>query len=168
AEKENGHHPIVLYLFFKTGTTQQIVEEFLIGDVKAYLFEMPLVMDEPGTEPLHYTIFQEPNGDFEARIRTTGVARYPVQLFEAAMCLLLFAFLFWYWNKHKLNLPSGRIFGFGMTIFWVFRFACGFLKEDQDSLIKGMGLNTAQVLCIPLILIGIVVLVLSYRKSVGR
>jgi len=163
---EKGHHSIVLYLFFKPGTPQKIVEEFQIGDVKTYLYDMSQVVYEPGTEPLHYTIFQEPNGDFEARVRTTGVARYPVQLFESATSLLLFAFLFWYWNQHKLNLPSGRISGFCMTLFWSLRFVYEFLKEDQVSFIKGIGLNKAQFLCIPLILFGITLLVFSYRKSV--
>ncbi len=114
---------------------------------------------------MHYVIFTEPNGDYEARVRTIGVARYPVQLFESVSCLMLFVFSFWYWNQYKLNLPPGRISGFCMTLFWSLRFVYEFLKEDQVSFIKGIGLNKAQFLCIPLILIGIIVLALSYRKS---
>ena len=164
-KKENGHHSIALYLFFKAGITERIVDEFMLGDVKTYLYDMPQVVDEPGTEPLHYVIFTEPNGDYEARVRTIGVARYPVQLFESVSCLMLFVFSFWYWNQYKLNLPPGRISGFCMTLFWSLRFVYEFLKEDQVSFIKGIGLNKAQFLCIPLILIGIIVLTLSYRKS---
>jgi prolipoprotein diacylglyceryltransferase len=52
-----------------------------------------------------------------------------------------------------------------MTSFWGLRFAYEFLKEDQVPFIKGIGLNKAQFLCIPLILIGIAVLVRSYRRS---
>jgi prolipoprotein diacylglyceryltransferase len=167
AKRENGHHSIALYLFFKEGTPVETVDEFLLGDVKTYLYDMSQVVDEPGTEPLHYAVFKEPNGDYEARVRTIGIARYPVQLFESVSCLLLLIFLFWYWNQYKLNLPSGRIFGFCMTLFWSLRFAFESLKEDQASFIKEMALNKAQVLCIPLILSGVAVLALSYRKSVS-
>jgi len=168
AKKENGHHSIALYLFFKPDITERIVDEFLLGDVKTYLYDMSQVVHEPGDEPLHYVTFKDPNRDYEVKIRTIGVARYPVQLFESVSYLLLFAVLFWYWNKYKLNLPSGRVFGFSMTIFWGLRFAYEYLTENQDSFIKGIGLNKAQILCIPLILIGIVVLIFSYRKSVNR
>jgi phosphatidylglycerol---prolipoprotein diacylglyceryl transferase len=120
---------------------------------------------EPGTEPLHYDIFKEFEA-FSVRVRTTGIARYPVQLFEATSTLLLFVFLFWYWNKYKLTLCDGRIFGISMIVFWGLRFLYEFLKENQESFIKGLGLNKAQVLCVPLILIGVAVLFISYRKPV--
>ena len=34
-----GFQPLLAYLFFKDGATEQLVNEFLIGDVKTYLFE---------------------------------------------------------------------------------------------------------------------------------
>jgi phosphatidylglycerol---prolipoprotein diacylglyceryl transferase len=163
-DAEKGHYPVALYLFFKQDVSEKTVDEFMLGDVKTYLYDMSKIVVEPGTEPLHYVIFKEPNGDFEVRVRTIGIARYPVQLIESASCLLLFAFIFWYWNTYKLNLTSGRIFGFCMTLFWMLQFAYEFLKEEQDSFLEGIELNTAQTLCIPLMLTGLAVLILSYRK----
>ena len=136
------------------------------GDVKAYLYNMSKLIYEPGTKPLNYTIFTEPNGDFEARVGTIGVTRYPVQLFESFSSLLLLGILFWYWNKHKLNLSAGRIAGLSMIMFWSFRFMYEFLKEDQSSFIVGLGINKGQVLCVPLILIGVVILFISKRRAV--
>lgn len=165
SENNTGYKSIAFYLFFKAGTTQRVVDEFLQGDVKAYLYNMTQLIYEPGTKPLNYTIFNEPNGDIEVRIGTIGVARYPVQLFESFSSLLLFALLFWYWNKHKLNLPAGRTAGSCMTAFWSIRFMFEFLKEDQSSFIGGLGINKGQALCIPLILIGVVILFVSNRRA---
>ena len=166
AKAENGHHSIALYLFFKSGTIGKVIDEFMVGDVKTYLYDMSQVVYESGEEPLHYAIFNEPNGDFEVRVRTIGIARHPVQLFEAITSLLLFVLLFWYWNKHKLNLSAGRIAGLCMLMFWGFRFMYEFIKEDQSSFIVGMGINKGQTLCIPLILIGAVILFISKKKNI--
>jgi prolipoprotein diacylglyceryltransferase len=165
SEINTGYKSVALYLFFKAGTTQRVVDEFMQGDVKSYLYNMSKLIYEPGTKPLNYTIFTEPNGDFEARVGTIGIARYPVQLFESLSSLLLFALLFWYWNKHKLNLSAGRIAGFCMIMFWGIRFMYEFLKEDQSFFISGLGINKGQTLCIPLILIGVVILFVSKRRA---
>ena len=138
----------------------------MVGDVKTYLYDRSQVVYESGEEPLHYAIFNEPNGDFEVRVRTIGIARHPVQLFEAITSLLLFVLLFWYWNKHKLYLSAGRIAGLCMLMFWGFRFMYEFIKEDQSSFIVGMGINKGQTLCIPLILIGAVILFISKKKNI--
>ena len=160
-----GHQSIILYLFFKQGTTRETVDEFIIGDVKTYLYDISDFVYEPGTEPIHFTNFQEISGEFVVRIQTIGIARYPVQLFESLSCFILFLFLFWYWYKHKTNLPSGRIFGLFMTLFWSLRFASEYLNEYHLSVAKGIGLSREQILCTPMIMIGIGALILSYRKS---
>ena len=163
SEINTGYRSIALYLFFKAGTTQRVVDEFMQGDVKTYLYNMSQLIYEPGTKPLNYTIFNEPNGDVEVRVGTIGIARYPVQLFESLSSFLLFALLFWYWSKQKLNLPAGRIAGFCMIAFWGLRFMYEFLKEDQSNFISGLGINKSQTLCIPLILIGVVIFIVSKK-----
>ncbi len=92
--KATGHGAVLLYLFYKPGATEQLVKEFLIGDVKTFLYDNSQYMYESGEEPLHYTIFQESEDVFTGRVRTTGIARHPVQLYEAACYLLLFITMF--------------------------------------------------------------------------
>lgn len=162
-----GQSPIILYLFFKPGVTEQTVKEFLLGDVKSYLFDRAEFVYEPGTEPLHYTIFVE-NDIFTARIMTIGFARHAVQLYECVSCLLLFAFLFWYWKKHNANTPPGRIFGFFFIVFWGLHFAYGYLKGNRAPVADGLALSMAQVLSILFLLAGTAVLVYSYRKAPGK
>jgi prolipoprotein diacylglyceryltransferase len=122
---------ILLYLFFKPGASEQLVKEFLIGDVKAYLYEMQQIVTEPGTEPLHFRIFLEKDGRYVARIQTKAIARYPVQIFEALGCSLIFLFLFAQWKKRRVNSPSGRMFAAFMILFWALQLGLGFLKEKQ-------------------------------------
>jgi phosphatidylglycerol---prolipoprotein diacylglyceryl transferase len=159
-----SHSPIILYLFFKPGVTEQIVKEFLLGDVKTYLFDRSEFVYEPGTEPLHYTIFVEKDS-YIARVRTIGIARHPVQLYECVSCLLLFAFLFRYWRKHKVNTPPGRIFGFFFITFWGLHFIYDYLKINQAPIGDGIVLSTGQVLSVLFFLAGVVALVYSYRKA---
>lgn len=167
SEPNTGYTSIAFYLFFKSGTTQRVVEEFLQGDVKTYLYDRSELVYESGTKPLTYTIFNEPNGDIEARVVTIGIARHPVQLYEAVFTFLLLLIVIWSWYKHKLNLQAGIIAGVCMILFWVFRFMFEFLKQDQASFISGIGINKSQVVCIPLILIGFVILFISKREAAG-
>ena len=168
ARTENGHHSVALYLFFKSGTVGKVVDEFMVGDVKTYLYDKSQLVYESGEEPLHYAIFNEPNGDFEVRVRTIGIARHPVQLYESFSSLLLFAFLFWYWYTDKSTLSSGRLFGVSMIVFWSIRFMFEFLKNDQSSFMVGLGINKGQTLCMPLILIGVVTLFVSQRRAAQK
>ncbi len=168
SKNAEGRQSVILYLFFKPGATEQMIDAFLMGDVKTYLYDMPQFVDEPGTVPLRYTIFVEAPGDYAVRVKTNGIARYPVQLFESISCLLLFILLFWYWNKHKMNTPPGRIFGTFMILFWGLHFAFEYVKENQLSSEKGMTILRSQILDIPLILTGVVVLILSFRANEGN
>ncbi|HEX8038814.1 MAG TPA: prolipoprotein diacylglyceryl transferase family protein, partial [Chryseosolibacter sp.] len=130
SRSNSGHMPVILNLFFKQGASQQLAGEFLIGDVKTYLYDMSLFVYEPGTQPLHYSVLTEKNGTYRARISTLGVARHPVQVFEAVVCLALFVYFFRY--RDKPGVPPGRIFGLVMVLFWTFEFIFGFIKEGQQ------------------------------------
>jgi hypothetical protein len=106
-----GHRPVIFYLFFKPGATENLVKEFLIGDVKTFLYDHSTVIHESGDQPLHYTIFQESEDLFTGRVRTTAIARHAVQLYESVFYLGLFTLLFICWQKYKQQTPTGRIAG---------------------------------------------------------
>lgn len=94
------------------------------------------------------------------------VPRYPTQLFEAGGYLLL-ALLLWilyrYTNK---KYQQGWLFGLFFIILWAVRFFVEFLKEPQgDEFIHFAGLNTGQVLSIPFMIAGFVIMYYSkYNK----
>jgi prolipoprotein diacylglyceryl transferase len=156
--------PVIIYLFFSPGATEQLVNEFLMGDVKTYLYENAAVIHEPGTEPLHYNIFLEKDGSYIARIRTTGIARYPVQLYEALTCLLLFIFLFWLWNKRRANAAAGMLTAYFMITFWGLELLYGYIKENHAPFINGLDLSVQQLLCIPFILFGAGIILWRRKK----
>jgi phosphatidylglycerol---prolipoprotein diacylglyceryl transferase len=158
------HSAVLLYLFYKPGATEQLVKEFLIGDVKTFLYDNSQYMYESGEEPLHYTIFQESEDVFTGRVKTTGIARHPVQLYEAACYLLLFIAMFVIWNKEKGHSPGGRISGIFLISSAVFNFILGYLKEPQASFESTMALSMGQIISISMLVVGLVVLRISFQR----
>ena len=69
------------------------------------------------------------------------------------------------WSRQKENLPAGRLLG--IFLIWCFglRFVFEYLKENQESFEDNMILNMGQILSIPLVIAGIVILLLSYQKK---
>jgi prolipoprotein diacylglyceryltransferase len=96
------------------------------------------------------------------------IPRHPAQLYEAFSCVVLFILLFMIWKKHRENLPPGRLLGIFLIFCFGFRFLFEFLKEPQVEFESTMTLNMGQLLSIPLVLAGIIILQLSYRKKQGQ
>jgi len=163
-EGKNGRVPINIYLFFKPGTSEAAANEFVQWQVRNQLVADSEFIEE-NASPLDYAVSLESSGTYAAKISTLGIARHPAQLYESISCFLLFFFFFWYWSRYKNNLPEGRIFGWFMIMLWSLRFAYEFLKEPQVEFEKDLALNMGQNLSIPLILIGVFVLIRSYRPK---
>lgn len=97
------------------------------------------------------------------------VPRYPAQLFEAGGYMLL-ALLLWiiyrYTNK---KYSQGWLFGLFFIILWAIRFFVEFLKEPQgDEFIHFAGLNTGQVLSIPFMISGFVIMYYSKFNKITQ
>lgn len=87
------------------------------------------------------------------------VPRYPTQLFEAGGYFLLFILLWFLYKKTNKKYQQGWLFGLFFIILWAIRFFVEFLKEPQgDEFISFAGLNTGQVLSIPFMLAGFVIM----------
>jgi prolipoprotein diacylglyceryl transferase len=86
------------------------------------------------------------------------VPRHPTQLYESISVFLLFVLLYWLWKKYKEALPKGLLFGIFVTALFLFRFLVEFLKENQEAFEDTMALNMGQILSIPLILAGLIIL----------
>jgi phosphatidylglycerol:prolipoprotein diacylglycerol transferase len=162
--QSNGRVPLKLFIFFKPGVTEDNARAFVQGEVKNILFYLSEFVDESPMQPLHFsTILDEKTNQVMARVDTLGIARHPAQLYEAITCILLFIFLFSIWRKYKGDLPEGRIFGYFMIILWTLRFLYEFLKEPQEDFERTLPLFMGQILSIPLVIVGIFILIRSYR-----
>ena len=160
-----GYEPLIAYIFFKDGTTEQLVNEFLIGDVKTYLFELSDQIFEPGTEPLHYTIFVDTANNYMARIQTIGLARHPLQLYEGVAFLILMLAMIRYWNKHLKELLAGRMAGLLIMSISVIHFIIEFMNVLTRPLIKSIPLTVDQYICFPIFLFGLALLIASAKNK---
>ncbi|MBP5317530.1 MAG: prolipoprotein diacylglyceryl transferase [Bacteroidales bacterium] len=92
------------------------------------------------------------------------LARHPVQLYEAAVFLLMGILMIWLYKKRGNSLPTGFIAGLSMMAVALVRFLTEFVKESTRNVDFGQfSLHTAQVLCIPLFLFGAGILLHSVR-----
>ena len=95
------------------------------------------------------------------------VPRYPTQLFEAAGYVALFVLLWILYRKTNKKYQQGWLFGLFFIILWAIRFFVEFLKEPQgDEFISFAGLNTGQVLSIPFMLAGVVIMFISKKFKI--
>jgi len=84
--------------------------------------------------------------------------RHPTQIYEGFCYLVLFFYLLWYYF-HKNGKPRpGFLFGSFLVILFSARLLIEFLKEPQVNFESSMILNMGQLLSIPFIIAGIVIL----------
>lgn len=95
------------------------------------------------------------------------VPRYPAQLFEAIGYVLLFVLLWVLYRKTDKKYQQGWLFGLFFIILWAIRFFVEFLKEPQgDEFISFAGLNTGQILSIPFMIAGFVIMIYSKKFKI--
>ena len=82
-----------------------------------------------------------------------GVKRHPTQLYEAALCIVIFIVLWLLWRKRQFY--NGQIFAYFMILLWSGRFFIEFIKEEQADFIGENALHMGQWLSLPAIAIGI-------------
>lgn len=89
--------------------------------------------------------------------------RHPAQLYEAIAYLIIFIFLFYYYKMKDGKTKDGFIFGLFLVSVFTFRFLVEFIKEDQTFFEKDLPLNMGQLLSIPLIIAGIILIIRASR-----
>ncbi len=91
-------------------------------------------------------------------------SRFPIQIYEAISYFIIFISLFWYYFKKDGKPNSGMIFGSFVTAFFIVRFIIAFLKNAQVPFSQ-ISLNMGQILNIPFILLGIILIILSSKNK---
>ena len=160
-----GMIPMNIYLFFKKGTAESDANSFANNTAINILTRSVDEYFSANYETTDVAVAKEKDGNYAARISTLGIARHPAQLYESIACVLLFILLYLIWERYRENLPPGRLLG--IFLIWCFglRFLFEYLKEVQVDFERGLPINMGQILSIPLIIAGIVILVLSFRKK---
>lgn len=107
------------------------------------------------------------NSDYGVVFKKLGedFARHPSQLYESGCYLLLFALLYYLYWKTDISKKVGMLFGIFFTLMWSIRFAVEYSKEPQVAERADWLFNTGQLLSIPMVIIGIIIIFVSQSKS---
>jgi len=95
------------------------------------------------------------------------VPRHPTQIYEGISYLLIFFFLLWYYYKKEGKPAPGFLFGTFLILVFGIRFLIEFIKEPQVGFERNLTLNMGQLLSIPFVLAGIVLVYRALRKKTG-
>ena len=90
------------------------------------------------------------------------IPRHPTQLYEAFSYVLIFGILMLIYKKKKIK-ANGLILGVALILIFSARFIIEFFKENQVDFENGMLINMGQILSIPFIIIGLI-LILARKK----
>jgi prolipoprotein diacylglyceryl transferase len=90
---------------------------------------------------------------------------HPTQLYEMLYGIITFGITYWLYWKRDAGKKNGLIFGIFLIGTFLTRFLIEFIKNDQEAFEAGMILNMGQILSIPFIIWGIL-LIINRDKSV--
>jgi phosphatidylglycerol---prolipoprotein diacylglyceryl transferase len=93
------------------------------------------------------------------------LAKHPTQIYEALAYFALFGTLLWLYIKKGKTLAGGMLSGIFALGMFISRFLIEFIKEPQENFEADMMINMGQILSIPMILTGVVLLVLALKKK---
>lgn len=86
-----------------------------------------------------------------------NIPRHPGQVYEAIAYFSIFVFLNLF--SKRINRENGFIFGLFLVLMFLARFILEFFKIDQVSFESGMMLNMGQLLSLPFIIAGVLLMV---------
>jgi len=93
------------------------------------------------------------------------IPRHAVQLYEAAAYFVIFLILFGLWKTKKEEHKPGLFIGLLFVLIFSARFILEFWKVHQDSIFEFSSLQAGQLLSIPFILIGFVLIYRSQKAQ---
>ena len=93
------------------------------------------------------------------------VAKHPTQLYEALAYLCTGIVLFVIYKYALPKIKEGLLLGIFFIGIFFSRFLIEFVKENQVGFEEGMALNMGQLLSIPFVLLGIFIIVRSFRPG---
>lgn len=107
------------------------------------------------------------NSDFGVIFVQLGenFARHPAQLYESVCYFILFIILSILYWKTDIKRKKGFLFGLFFTLLWTIRFVVEYVKEPQVAERADWLFNTGQLLSLPMILAGLIIIYLALKNS---
>jgi phosphatidylglycerol---prolipoprotein diacylglyceryl transferase len=94
-----------------------------------------------------------------------GLPRHPTQIYEAASYLFIFLILLYIFYAYRKRLRDGFMFGVFLFLVFIARFFIEYIKQNQETFEDAMSLNMGQVLSIPFVLAGLMLIILKWPKK---
>ncbi len=98
--------------------------------------------------------------------KVDDIPRHPGQLYEAFAYFTIFIILSYLYKKKKHIFSDGFIFGLFFTLLFIARFVIEYFKENQVGFEEGLSFNMGQLLSLPFIIGGIIVMYMKRNKSI--
>lgn len=89
--------------------------------------------------------------------------RHPAQLYEAIFCFFLFILMYQLWKNKRNSVGPGFMFGLLCALLFTERIVDEFFKENQVGFEDQLLLNMGQLLSIPFVVIGIIMMLRSRK-----
>lgn len=97
--------------------------------------------------------------------KVDNIPRHPAQIYEALSYSLIFLFLMFAYYKLNYGKIKGLMFGIFLITVFTARFIIEFFKDVQVNFEKSMTLNMGQILSIPFVIAGIVMIFFSLKSK---
>jgi prolipoprotein diacylglyceryl transferase len=97
--------------------------------------------------------------------RVDSQPRHPAMLYEAAAYLGIFAGMLWLEARTNIRDRRGALTGILLALIFSARFVIEFVKEPQEAFEAALPLDLGQLLSLPVIAIGLLLLVVAYRAQ---
>ena len=97
--------------------------------------------------------------------RVDKMPRHPAQLYEAFSYLLIFCLLNFLYNRSKGKISPYTLTGLFFTLVFSARFILEFFKENQAEFEYQLPLHMGQLLSLPLIALGLMLLLQGFKKN---
>jgi len=98
-------------------------------------------------------------------LRVDNIARHPAQLYEAGAYLFTLIVLLILYKTRANKWADGFMTGFMFVSIFTLRFLIEFVKQEQTVYSHELPLNVGHLLSIPFIILGLVILYISYRNT---
>lgn len=93
------------------------------------------------------------------------IPRHPTQLYEAFAYLLIFLVALFLYQSDQIKKRDGFMFGIFLILLFSARFIIEFFKENQETFENQMPINMGQILSIPFVLAGILLILWRLKKQ---
>lgn len=120
------------------------------------------IVGDPTNVPWAFSFTNYWNSDINGFDATP---RHPAQLYEAISYVVIFAILMYLYSKRDAAKKQGFLFGVFLILLFGARFVIEFVKLGQAERDADLLINTGQMLSIPFVIAGFVILYLSGKKK---